>query len=130
MRLWITSCLVAGLLVQCAACLVDTRKFYVRSPQQQPILLAPDLPTLKALLSPNAVPPVTAISVPNKTKGRMLDRKFLRGGELVEPYPANSYDMERDGAVEVVLFEITEGPQRGVRGWVQMSFLYPDFRYL
>src|SRR5580765_2185800 len=130
MRPWIASYLIAGLLVQCAACFVDTRKFYVNSPEQQPILLAPDLPTLTALLTPNALPPVTAISVPNGTKGRMLDQKFLRGGELVEPYPANSYDMERDRAVAVVLFEITEGPLRGVRGWVQVSFLHPEFKYL
>ena len=60
----------------------------------------------------------------------MLDRKFLRGGELVDPYPANSYDMERDRAVEVVLFEITEGAKRGLRGWVQKSFLRPGFPYL
>jgi hypothetical protein len=60
----------------------------------------------------------------------MRDRKFLKGGELVDPYPANSYDMERDQAVEVVLFEITEGAKRGSRGWVQKSCLRPDFPYL
>ncbi len=123
-------CLTAALLLGCAGCSVDGRKFYVSCPPQQPILLAPDLRTLTTLLSPAGAPSGTAIPVPNGTKGRALDRKFLKGGELVVPYPANSYDMKRDRAVEVVLFEITEGPQRGVRGWVQSSFLHPDFWYL
>ncbi len=131
LRLWITSCSIAVLLVECAACFVDTRKFYVNGSTQNAILLAPDLATLQALFTAKeARPPARAISVPNGTKGRMLDRKFLRDGGLVDPYPANTYDMERDKAVEVVLFEITEGPQRGVRGWVQGSFLHPDFRSL
>ena len=130
MRLWSAFCLAAALLLGCTGCSVDARKFYVNCPPQQPILLALDVPTLRNLLSPASGPSGAAIPVPNGTKGRMMDRKFFRGGELVVPYAANSYDMERDGAVEVVLFEITEGPQRGVRGWVQMSFLHPDFWYL
>jgi hypothetical protein len=73
---------------------VDTRKFFVNCSPQNAILLAPDLATLKALFSAEAPPPARVISVPNGTKGRMLDRKFLRDGGLVDPYPANSYDME------------------------------------
>jgi hypothetical protein len=38
--------------------------------------------------------------------------------------------MVRDGAIEVALFEVTEGPKRGAKGWVQASFLRPDFWYL
>jgi len=61
-------------------------------------------------MSPKAAPPAVAINIPNGTKGRAVDRKFLKGGILVDPYPANTYDMEREGAVEVILFEVTEGP--------------------
>jgi hypothetical protein len=93
-------------------------------------MIAPDLPTLNALFSAEAAPPDAAISVPNGTKGRMLERRFLRGSRLVDPYPASENDMERDGALEVAMFEITEGPQRGLKGWIQLSFLAPDYWYI
>jgi hypothetical protein len=94
------------------------------------VLLAPDLPELNALTVAKATPPSNVIRVASGTKGLALKRKFLKGGKLVDPYPANTYDMERDGAVEVVLFELTNGPNRGSKGWVKSSFLRPDFWYL
>jgi hypothetical protein len=111
-------------------CSTDIRRRVVSNPTQGGILLAPDLPTLNALMAVNAGSPSNVIPVPNRTKGLALERRFLRGGNLVDPYPASSHDMERDGAVEVVLFEVTEGPNRGSKGWVQASFLRPDFWYL
>ena len=120
----------AALVLGCAGCATDARRRVVISPAQNGILLARDLPTLNALMSADAAPPAAVISVSNGTKGLARDRKFLRGGRLVDPYPANSYDMERDGALEVELFEVTEGPKRGSKGWVQSSFLRPDFWYL
>jgi len=57
--------------------------------------------------------------IPNGTKGRHRGTKFLlKGGRLVDPYPANSYDMVRDGAIEVERIKITEGPNQGLEGWV------------
>jgi hypothetical protein len=102
-------------------------EFSVNTPSG--ILLARDLPTLNALYAGNSPQPHNIIIVPNRTIGRVLQLKFLEAGRLVEPYPANGYDMERDGAVEVALFEITEGPLRGSRGWVQFSLLRPDHRF-
>jgi hypothetical protein len=126
----IASCLAAALLLACAACSTDIRKFYVSTPSPDGILLARDLPELNALVAANPIPPSNVLRVPNGTKGLALKRKFLRGGRLVDPYSANTYDMERDGTVEVVLFELTDGPHRGSKGWVKASFLRPDFWYL
>ena|SRR5436305_7531508 len=123
-------CVAAGLLLGCAACSTDMRKFFVSSPSQSGVLLAPDLATLNAVMAADSARPITAIPLPNGTKGLALERKFLRGGRLIDTYPANTFDMERDGAVEVVLFEVAEGPKRWSRGWVQASFLRPDFSYL
>lgn len=64
------------------------------------------------------------VFIPNKTKGRYKGQKFLlKGGRLVDPYPANSYDMARDGAIEVERIKITEGPHKGLEGWVQTNCL-------
>jgi hypothetical protein len=87
----ITPC-VAALLLRCAACPNDMRKFYVSSPSQEVVLLAPDLPELNALIAANSTPPNNVIRVANGTRGLALKRKFLRGGKLVDPYPANTYD--------------------------------------
>ena len=130
MRHNITSCVAAALLLSCAACSNDMRKFYVSSQSREEVLLAPDLPELNASIAANSTPPSNVIRVANGTRGLALKRKFLRGGKLVNPYPANTYDMERDRAVEVVMFELTDGPNRGSRGWVKASFLRPDFWYL
>jgi len=108
----------------------DISKFFVNSPAPNGVVLASDLPTLNALVSSNPPAPDRVIAIPNGTKGRVLQRRYLKGGKLVMPYSANSYDMERDGAIEVALFEVSEGPKRGVKGWVQASFLRPDFWYL
>ena len=64
------------------------------------------------------------VFIPNKTRGRYKGRKFLlKSGRLVDPYPANSYDMQRDEAVEVEKIKITEGPNKGLEGWVQANHL-------
>jgi hypothetical protein len=77
---------------------------------------------------PSAVPINTAndklVFVPNKTRGITKGSQFLlKGGRLVEPYSANTYDMLRDGAVEVERIKITEGPQTGLVGWLPPHLL-------
>jgi hypothetical protein len=119
----------ASLQLGCIVCPTDEqmRRCIVSTPAAIGVLLAPDLPTLNTLLAPNTPPPSNVISIPNRTKGRVVDRMFLKRKKLVDPYPANTYDMERDGAIEMVLFEVTEGPQRGSKGWIGAWFLRPDF---
>jgi len=63
--------------------------------------------------------------ISNGTKGNMLSRKFLQHGRLVDPYPANSYDMQRNRAVEVVLIRIKDGPYRTLEGWMPIRYLRP-----
>jgi hypothetical protein len=64
------------------------------------------------------------VFVPNETRGIAKGRQFLlKGGRLVRPYPANTYDMLRDGAVEVERIEITEGPKKGLIGWLPSTYL-------
>jgi hypothetical protein len=121
---------VAVLLLACVGCSVDARKFQVSSPSGNAVFIAPDLPTLSVLLGAETSVPAAAISIQNGTKGRVRDRKFFKSDRLVDPYPATGFDMERDRAIEVVLFEITEGPKSGVKGWIRMSLLRPDFWYL
>jgi hypothetical protein len=104
--------------------------YFVSSPAPNGVMLAPDLPTLSTLFSSNPPESNNTITVPNGTNGEILDRKFLKGGRLVTPYPASQNQMERDGAIEVALFEVTEGPQRGAKGWVQASFLRTVFTLL
>jgi hypothetical protein len=51
------------------------------------------------------------------TKAIAIDRKFLLpGGRLVEPYPASTYDMARDGAIEVVRLKITRPSKVNLAG--------------
>jgi len=65
------------------------------------------------------------VLVPNETRGIYEGRSYLLGGgRLVDPYPANSYDMARDGAVEVERIRITEGPYKGLEGWTQTQDLH------
>jgi hypothetical protein len=80
------------------------------------------------IISPLGVPSNTAdgnlVFVPNKTKGIAKGRRFLlKDGRLIQPYPANTYDMLRDGAVEVERIKITEGSQRGLMGWLPSYYL-------
>jgi hypothetical protein len=58
------------------------------------------------------------------TRGRYRGRRFLiKGDRLVEPYPANYYDMIRDGAIEVERIKIVEGPHKGLEGWAHPNDL-------
>jgi predicted transcriptional regulator len=63
------------------------------------------------------------VFVPDEARVRYKGRKFLlKRGRLVVPYPANLYDMARDGAIEVERIEITEGLHiKGLDGWVQTN---------
>ena len=64
------------------------------------------------------------VFIRNGTRARYLGQKFLiKGSRLVEPYSANSYDMARDGAIEVERIKIMEGPSKGLKGWVQPQSL-------
>ena len=64
------------------------------------------------------------VRIPEGTKGVMTDRKFvLPGGRLVEPFPANTFDMARNGAVEVERIRITQPPSVGLEGWVYTGSL-------
>jgi hypothetical protein len=69
--------------------------------------------------------PPKAIGLPNGTKAEILDRKFLRQGELVNPYSAGLYDMERDRAVEVVLLRVRGGLHVNLEGWMPNMYLRP-----
>src|SRR5262249_14345222 len=104
--------------------------YVVSIPTPDGVVLAPDSPTLGALLSSKPPEPDKSIVVLNGTKGNILERMYFVGGRLVTPYPASLNDMERDGIIQVALFEVTEGPKRGARGWVQAWFLRPAFGYL
>jgi hypothetical protein len=131
-RLCILLSLVLASQLGSTACITreQAQRRVVKGPTPEGVLLAPDLPSLKASIAAEGEVPGDVIRLPNGTKGRVIERKFLRGGILVDPYPANSYDMERDGAIEVELFEVTEGPSRGAKGWVRAAYLRPDFQYL
>ena len=123
---------LVAFLTGCVACPVgdQANRWIAGNTTATRIFLAADLPTLRALIENHGDPPEGAIAVPNGSKGRIVDTKFLKGGQLVMPYPADSFDMERDGAVRVVLFEVTEGPKRGAKGWIRLSLLIPDFKTL
>jgi len=62
------------------------------------------------------------------TKGKSTKDKgrwFLpKGGRLVAPYPANSFDMVKYGMIEVEKVRITEGPNKGLEGWTQIQCLH------
>jgi hypothetical protein len=63
------------------------------------------------------------VLVSDKTRAHYKDRKsLLPGGRLVEA-SANSFDMERDQAVEVERVRIIEGPHKGLEGWVPAGCL-------
>jgi hypothetical protein len=128
---WLLPLLVA-VQISYVSCVTSeqAKRRVVRGPTPGGVLLAPDLQSLNALLAARDKLPENLIPIPNGTKGRAVERKFLRSGALVEPYAANSYDMERDSVTEVNLFEVTEGPFRGSRGWVRAAYLRPDFPYL
>ena len=58
------------------------------------------------------------------TKAVVMDRRYvLPGGRLVVPYPVNTYDLARDGVIEVEKIKITQPPTEGLEGWVQTDFL-------
>lgn len=78
------------------------------------------------VIDPNQPPmPVTTdlsqngiVFVPNGTHAEVRDRKFLKDGRLVEVYPASSFEMNRDGAVEMERIRITDPYHRKAEGWV------------
>ena len=115
-----------------SACITrsDAQLRVVVGPMGDGALLARDLPTLRAIVEGQPILPSSAIWVPDGTTGKAIDRKFLQRGQLVEPYPATGNDMKRNGAVEVVLLQITNGPRKGLDGWIIASRLRPSFRYL
>ncbi len=124
-----TVTVVVLLLTSCSS-KEQLRYRVVKNPMGGGVVLAHDLPALQALLTPRSVPPSSAALIPNGAKAITLDRKYLRGGRLVEPYAANTYDMIRDRAVQVELIEIRDGPFQYSVGWAQSSCLQPDFPYL
>ena len=64
------------------------------------------------------------ILVPSGTRGISVGRSFiLPGGRLVQPYAANTFEMARDGAVEVERIRITQPPNENLEGWVVEGFL-------
>jgi hypothetical protein len=64
------------------------------------------------------------VRIPEGTRGTATGRMFvLPGGRLAEPYPANTFDMARDGAIEVERIRITQPPNRGLEGWVYTGSL-------
>ena len=67
--------------------------------------------------------PPAGVLVSPGTKLRVLDRKFLQQGQLLDPYPANTYDMQRNRALEVDFVRVKEGPQRNLKGWVPSGYL-------
>ncbi len=64
-----------------------------------------------------AHPPAGILLKPG-SKITVLGRRFLQPGELVESYAANSYDMQRNLAVEVLFVEVQHGQQRQLQGWL------------
>jgi hypothetical protein len=93
-------------------------------------LAASDLDTKFRLCYP-VLPPITfqmvkkgVVLIPEGTRAVYLGSRFiLPGGRLVNPYAANTYDMARDGAVEVERIRITQPPNENLEGWVQTGFL-------
>jgi hypothetical protein len=72
---------------------------------------------------PNNIGP-GLVRIPEGTRGIVTNRQFvLPGGRLVEPYAANTYDMARDGAIEVERIKITQPPNAGLEGWVYTGAL-------
>lgn len=64
------------------------------------------------------------VLIAEQTKGIFLRRSFLLPNRhLVAPYAANSFDMARDGVIEVEKVRITEGPNRDLEGWIETSLL-------
>jgi hypothetical protein len=64
------------------------------------------------------------VRISEGTVGIVTDRKFvLPGGRLVEPYSANSFDMARDGAIEVQRLRFTDPPHTGLEGWLYSGSL-------
>lgn len=62
--------------------------------------------------------PPPGIFLQTGTKVTVLDRRFLEAGELLEPYSANSYDMQRNLAVEVIHVVVRQGPHQNSQGWL------------
>ena len=59
-----------------------------------------------------------------KTRGIFKGRYYLlRGGRLVAPYATTLSDMQRDGVIEIERIKITDGPLRGLEGWVPTKCL-------
>jgi hypothetical protein len=72
---------------------------------------------------PNDIGP-GLVRISEGTRGIVTGRMFvLPGGRLVEPYAANTYDMARDGAIEVERIRINQPPNEGLEGWVYTGSL-------
>lgn len=64
------------------------------------------------------------VVIPDGTEAEFNGSGFvLPGGRIVFPYPANTYDMARDGAVEVEKIRITKPPNQGLEGWIEIHSL-------
>jgi hypothetical protein len=64
------------------------------------------------------------VLIPEGTRAIYMGRHFiLPGGRLVFPYASDTFDMARDGAVEVERVRITQPPNTNLEGWVETHFL-------
>jgi hypothetical protein len=64
------------------------------------------------------------ILIPQRTTAISVGQSFiLPGGRLVQPYAANTFEMARDGAVEVERIRIMQPPNENLEGWVVEDFL-------
>jgi hypothetical protein len=64
------------------------------------------------------------VLIPEQTKAIYTGRAFiLPGGRVVQPYAANTFDMAKDGAVEVERIKITQPPNKDLEGWIEIHFL-------
>lgn len=105
----------------------------VHSPDGAGIFLAVDEAALAKLTEPDAYPvhpkyyrtPVPKPNIqdqnglmfaPNGYKARVTDRKFLVHGRLIDPFPANTLDMMKAGAVEVERIEWNSRRSKVLKG--------------
>jgi hypothetical protein len=111
------------LLACCAAWFIDSQEKanlvrIVNGGSERGVWVATGEDGLRAMRANRRTSP-GLVFLPNGTKGVWKAQRFLlESGRLVEPYPANSYDMVRDGALEVEKIQVTEGPQKGLEGWI------------
>lgn len=103
----------------------DARVRILNGEPESGVWLAIDSDGLRAMSGANRAASGVALELrnhfvfaPNQTRGIARGYRYLLpGGRLVDPYPANSYDLQRDNAIEVEKIRITGGPSKGVEGW-------------